>query len=276
MRTMRLKWNSLRIRKWLLAATGFERARVSRNLYLDLLEKTLTGIILQDSGYLPTWTPSRPDGYNEEYRTMGLDWPVHAHTMIGLRRLRHLRECVSSVLKDKVPGDFIETGVWRGGACIYMRALLAVRGITDRKVWVADSFEGLPAPNAAKYPADVNDRLHTVEMLAVSLEEVQSNFQQYNLLDDQVVFLKGFFEHTLESAPIQKLAILRLDGDMYQSTTESFEALYDKVSAGGYVIVDDYSLKNCRSAVDDFRSRRNITDAIQSIDGNASFWRKAS
>ena len=81
--------------------------------------------------------------------------------MIGLRRMDNIQHCVQAVLSDDVPGDLIETGVWRGGACIFMKANLVAGGDTERTVWVADSFQGLPPPNAALYPADTGDDLYT-------------------------------------------------------------------------------------------------------------------
>lgn len=243
------------------------------NLYLDLLEQTLTGVILEDAGYLPSWEPSEPSGYDRTLRAYGMDWPVHAQTMVGLHRLRNLRRCIADVIRDKVPGDLIETGVWRGGACIYMRANLVVHDVKDRRVWVADSFEGLPPPDLQNFPIDAPDGLHRVKLLAVSLEEVKNNFKKYNMLDDQVVFLKGFFRDTLAAAPIERLAIMRLDGDMYESTIQAL-ALYDKLSVGGYVIIDDYALPNCRTAVDHFREARGISEPVEPIDTVSAFWRK--
>ena len=175
--------------------------------------------------------------------------------MIGLKRLANVRACVESVLADGVPGDLIETGVWRGGTTIFMRAVLKVHGVTDRAVWVADSFAGLPAPDANRYPHDLGDRLHTFPLLAVSLDRVRDNFRRYGLLDEQVRFLEGWFRDTLPTAPIERLAVLRLDGDMYESTILALESLYDRLSVGGYVIVDDFgSVDGCRQAVHDFRA----------------------
>jgi hypothetical protein len=246
-------------------------------LYLDLLEQTLTGTILEDVGFTPgNPPPSVPPVYDRQLRLLGRDWPSHAHTMIGLTRLRHLRNLIMQVLAEDIPGDFIETGVWRGGACIYMRALLAVYGVADRRVWVADSFEGLPAPNSKLFPADTGSALHQIRYLAVSLGEVQRNFAKYNLLDDQVMFLKGWFKDTLPTAPIEKLAILRLDGDLYESTIQVLQILYGKLLPGGFVIIDDYALPGCRKAVEDFRAHNKITDALEDIDGTASFWRKGA
>ena len=204
----------------------------------------------------------------------GSFWPARAHSMIGRKRLDNLQFCVESVIRNGVPGDMIETGVWRGGACIFMRAILAAHGEIGRQVWVADSFEWLPPPSPDKYAADLGDIHHTMNELAVSLEEVQGNFRRYGLLDPSVRFLKGWFKDTLPTAPIERLAVIRLDGDMYESTIQALDALYDKLSPGGFVIVDDYFLKPCAEAVHDFREGRGITDAIVDIDGFASFWQR--
>ncbi len=187
--------------------------------------------------------------------------------------MSNLQECVESVLQDNVPGDLIETGVWRGGASIFMRAILKAYGVKDRKVWVADSFEGLPPPSPAVH-ADKGDFLHKIDILAVSLDEVRRNFEKYGLLDDQVEFLKGWFKDTLPTAPIQRLALMRLDGDMYQSTMDALTNLYPKLSAGGYVIIDDYAWKACRQAVTEFRQQEGIRDEIMIIDNWGAYWRR--
>jgi len=239
-----------------------------RERYLDLIEAALTGTVFEDAAMSP-WSK----GYDPLVRSIGRDWPAHAMTMIGTARMRNLRHMVELTLREQVPGDYIETGAWRGGACIYMAAILAAYGDSKRKVWVADSFEGLPPPDVEHYPADAGDRHHTVDALRVSLEEVQANFARFGLLDARVEFLKGWFKDTLPGAPIERLAILRLDGDMYSSTMEALEALYDKVSPGGVVIVDDYILPACKQAIDDFRARRGIDAPLVEVDGAAVYWR---
>jgi O-methyltransferase len=213
--------------------------------------------------------------YDPEKRRVGRDWPVLADTMIGLARLDNLQHCVEDVLRQRVPGDLIETGVWRGGATIFMRAALKAYGVTDRTVWVADSFEGVPPPNPDKYPADAGDRWHTYEYLAASLESVRSNFARYGLLDDQVCFLKGWFKDTLPAAPIDKLAIMRLDGDLYESTMDALTHLYPKLAIGGYVIIDDYALDGCKRAVQDFRAQHGIEDVLREIDWTGVFWKRS-
>jgi O-methyltransferase len=187
--------------------------------------------------------------------------------MIGLRRARNLRQLCSAVLRNRVPGDFAETGVWRGGACILMRAVLRAFGETSRRVFVADSFAGLPPPDPDLYPQDSGDIHHTYSELIVSEEEVRQNFLAYDLLDDQVVFLKGWFRDTLPQAPIDRLAILRLDGDMYESTMDALRSLYPKLSPGGYCIVDDGNVPNCRQAITDYLRAHSLAPSFVDIDG---------
>jgi O-methyltransferase len=211
---------------------------------------------------------------DDQLKYLGLVWPSRAHTMIGVPRLDNLRKCIEAVLDEGVEGDFIETGVWRGGACIFMRGILKAYGKEDRIVWVADSFAGLPPADPAKYPKESTAPFHVHADLAVSLEQVQRNFAGYGLLDGQVKFLKGWFRDTLPGAPIRKLSILRLDGDLYESTMDAL-TLYPKLSPGGFVIVDDYdNVKACNDAIDDFRNERGISEPLLKIEGGGAYWRK--
>jgi hypothetical protein len=200
-----------------------------------------------------------------------------ALTMIGRKRIDNLQECIESVLRDEIPGDLIETGVWRGGATIFMRGVLKAHGIKDRTVWSADSFEGLPPPDGGKYAADSGDNLFKQPLFAVSLEEVKANFERFGLLDDQVRFLKGWFRDTLPEAPIQQLAVIRLDGDMYESTWDALLNLYPKLSPGGYLIVDDYEAHPaCKQAVHEYREAHQINGEVQRNDWTGVYWRKAA
>lgn len=214
-------------------------------------------------------------GSSEDVRE-GRVWPRYAFTMIGKKRLDNLQYCCETVIKEGIDGDFIETGVWRGGACILMRAILKSYDIGERNVWVADSFQGLPPPDPEKYPFDRSDRHHTYKELRVTVEDVRRNFERFDLLDGQVSFLRGWFKETLPTAPIDKLAVCRLDGDMYESTMDALGALYQRLSPGGFLIVDDYgAVEGCRQAVMDFRARHGIADEIKSIDWAGVYWRKS-
>ncbi len=195
-------------------------------------------------------------------------------TMIGLRRLDNIRYCVETILRENVIGDLMEAGVWRGGAAIFMKGILKAHGDEERRLFVADSFQGLPQPDAEKYPADKGANFHTQYEFAVSLESVREHFQRFNCLDEKVIFIKGWFEKTLPSAPVSALAVLRLDGDMYGSTMDVLRHMYPKLVPGGFIIIDDYNLEPCRRAVSDYRREMQIDDAIESIDQLGVYWRK--
>ena len=252
----------------------------ARDLYLDLLADVLCNTIYRDPPAVTSRRVrlglGRPAGFDPVKRAGGIDWPSQAHTMIGRARLDNLRMAVETVIADGVPGHLIETGVWRGGACIFMRGVLKAHDVRDRTVFVADSFEGLPPPDPERYPADAGLDLHRWSVLAVSRDEVKENFSRYGLLDDQVVFVEGWFRDTLPHLPADPLAVLRLGGDLYESTYDALEALHHRVSPGGFVIVDDYSLiPACRAAVTDFRERNGVTDPIVPIDDSGVYWRRA-
>lgn len=243
-------------------------------LYLELMKRALTNSIYRDMDDASLARDLRDEGQPWR-RDVLAEWRQPMHTMAGFKRLDNVQFCVEDVLTRGVPGDFIETGVWRGGVPIFMRAVLAAYGATDRTVWVADSFEGLPPPNPAAYPADAGDLLYAIDELRVSRERVMSHFDRYGLLDDKVRFLEGWFRDTLPRAPIASLAVMRLDGDMYESTTDALVSLYPKLSVGGYVIVDDYgAIPACRAAVHDFRRAMGIEDEILPIDWTGVYWRR--
>ncbi len=264
----------------------------ARHLYLDLMKRCLTNWVYGNN----EWVRAQPEGRVERLLTHmvarrglflarkapfdplkrkgGLDWPPSAHTMIGLRRLDNLQKCLEDVITTEIPGDFMETGVWRGGATIFMRAVLKAYNITNRAVWAADSFEGLPKPDPEAYPEDTGDTHHAYDELRVTLDEVRANFAAYGLLDDQTRFLPGWFRDTLPRAPVERLALLRLDGDMYESTMIALENLYPRVSIGGYVIVDDYCIASCAKAVSDYRAQNGIKDEIADIDGIGVYWQR--
>jgi len=194
-------------------------------------------------------------------------------TMLGAHKLDTIRYCIEQCVQNNIQGDLIETGVWRGGATIYMAGVLEAYEVVDRKVYVADSFEGLPPPDPEKYPLDKGDTHYTREELAVSLEEVQANFQRFDLLSENVVFIKGFFEDSLKTSDIGRLALLRLDGDMYSSTMTVLEQLYHKLEVGGYLILDDWLLKGAREALMDFRNAVGIKEEMYQ-DYSGVFWKK--
>ena len=258
-------------------ASEVQSADTAPALYLDLLKRTLTNTVFSEEPNVEDKLISRfVANHVEQYQNSD------AVSMLPLVRFDNLQDCIENVLRDGVPGDLIETGVWRGGATIFMRALLKIHKVQDRTVWVADSFEGLPEPDAEKYPREAESYKSAAmtkyyKHLAVGLEDVKRNFAAFGMLDDQVKFLKGWFSDTLPTAPIEKLAVLRLDGDYYESTMDALVNLYDRLSIGGYVIIDDYGEDHwtyCRQAVEEFRQERGITEEIIRVDKPCSYWRK--
>lgn len=193
-----------------------------------------------------------------------------AETMLGTRQLDNMQACITDVIQQNIPGDLLEAGVWRGGMVMFMRAVLKAHGDPMRKVWVADSFAGLPDPNAAK-----DDSWWRSGDMAVELDQVRHNFERFGLLDDQVRFLQGLFSASLPHAAISRLAVLRIDADLYESTADALQYLYPLLSIGGYAIFDDYqNLPGCRRAIDEYRKRHAIEDVIHTIDCRAVYWKK--
>jgi O-methyltransferase len=272
---------------------------VTHDQYLDLLKRAITRALFIRAWERHTWRAGVPGKrqfvriVNSVLAAMGLevvrrvrtsaeDYLESGHaaknraedaeSMLGTRQFDSMQACIADVVQHDVPGDLLEAGVWRGGMTIFMRGVLGSLGVTDRKVWVVDSFAGLPPPDEE---AEANAQWWREGAMAESLETVRGNFARYGLLDDQVVFLKGFFSDTLPTAPIKALAILRMDADLYQSTADVLQALYPKLSVGGYLVCDDYlNLHDCRRAVDEYRAAHGITDPIIEIDRRAICWKK--
>lgn len=218
------------------------------------------------------WHIAEPSADPTE-RTEGRDWPPTAETMVGAARLENVLTSVCTVIEEGIDGDLVEAGVWRGGVTVLMRGILQAYGITDRNVWVVDSFAGLPAPDPERFPADTADWSEVAD-LAVGVDAVQANFCRYDLLDDQVRFVEGYFEDTLPTVPIDDIAVLRLDADLYQSTYEALRFLEPRVRSQGFVIIDDYlGWHQCRRAVTDYREQQGITAEIEIIDWTGAFWR---
>jgi O-methyltransferase len=256
---------------------GSEPERL-RSAYMDLLKLCLcdlagasTTSVWKDPG--GTVMSRQLRGEELSIRALGVDWPLQGLTMVGLNRLDDLQECVETIVRDRVEGDLIEAGSWRGGASMLMRATLDTLGDAERSVWVADSFEGFPI---AEDDRPETEHLAPVSFLAVPLEDVKGHFARFGL-DHGVEFVPGFFQETLPQLPGRPWSLLRLDGDSYEATWIALECLYPSLSTGGYVIVDDYgALEECQRAVEDFRRQEGIGDPIEPVDWTGARWRKTS
>jgi O-methyltransferase len=265
-------------------------------LYLDLLKQCLLGSVYgTEQAQVPVATPRNglgrlmvgglrrtgvqlarsqtlPPELYEEGRGQPELMP-HGETMIGRKRLENVQACVESVLDDGVEGDLIEAGVWRGGVAILMRAILEVRGVTERTVVAADSFEGLPPVDSENHPEDVAVGLEGE--FAVSLDRVRANFSRYGLLDGQIQFAEGWFDETLSAFSDRRWAVIRVDGDRHESTMDALENLYPNLAPGGYLIVDDYgAFRACRRAVHEFRDAHEIREPIRHVDWTGVYWRR--
>jgi hypothetical protein len=270
---------------------------ITRRLYLDLLKKSLMNEIgienelrihylrsciaqgtAPDEIVVRDIRTRRAEDF-EEYLAVRRDGNLFRgqvsecpYTMIGRKRLDNLELLVTRVIEERVPGDVIECGVWRGGASIFIRGAMRALGALDRTLWLADSFRGLPKPEA---PQDAGYDLTCFSALAIDAETVREGFCRFEVLDERVRFLEGWFADTLPRAPIERLALIRLDADLYKSTLDALEPLYPKLAVGGYVVVDDYgAFPPCREAIHEFRARHRITGRIETIDWTGVYWRK--
>ena len=269
-----------------IAARGpGHRADSLRLAYLDLLKLSLCDLVgartLTVSRSGPGRATNQPlftrelDEDELALRVIGADWPYSGLTMVGLERLDDLQACVERVASDGVEGDLIEAGAWRGGASILIRATLDSLGEDERTVWVADSFRGLPEPDE-DFPEDSALDLSWLNYLAVPQQDVRRNFERFGL-ERGVRFLEGYFQDTLPTLTGRTWALVRLDGDTYESTWTGLECLYPGLSPGGYVVVDDYQLiPESRQAVADYRRRHEIEEPIQMIDVIGARWRRQS
>lgn len=262
-----------------------------RGAYLDLLRLSLCDLVGAGTtavrGLPHGRLVSRELGREDlQLRAYGRDWPLHALTMTGLVRLDDLQRCVESIVHDSIGGDLIEIGSWRGGSSILMRATLDSFGGDDRTVWVADSFQGFPEPEASLdldggdggYAGSLAPYFAAFDYLASPLEEVREAFARLGYVRG-VRFVPGFFEQTLPrlAGGERRWSLIRLDGDTYDVTLLALRCLYPSLSPGGYLIIDDYfDIDECRQAVDDFRREHRLEETIERVDWSCARWRRAS
>lgn len=209
---------------------------------------------------------------------------VFPYSMTGYKRLANVYDLAGRVHDEKVPGAFVECGVWKGG-CIGLMAMVARDRGSNRRIVLFDSFEGLPEPTEADGAEAVEysggrggGALKTIDQCVAPLDVVKELFFGRLKIDEKnVEFRKGWFQDTVPgSGPsVGSISILRLDGDWYDSIKICLEGLYDQVVPGGYVVIDDYQFwEGCRKAVDDFLVQRNLKVRMIPIDYSSSYFRK--
>lgn len=251
----------------------------ARSAYISMLKAFITGAVYGDSEraveflHRSNETRYHTHAMNTTSRTNGEEWPYLGDSMVGSKRLDSLQAILLRVFADRIPGDFLEAGVWRGGTSVLARGVMRAYG-EDRKVFAADSFAGLPAGNTSIDPMDKG--WDGLTYLQASTAIVAETFQTYSLLDDKVVFAKGLFQHTMPAlrSIISKLAVLRIDGDMYESTADVLYNMYDKLSVGGVVIQDDWTGFPSRTACEDFFAVHHLQPAVIAIDNLSVYWVK--
>ena len=255
-----------------LFAGGVDRHTIAPGrIHLQFLSKIIRTLLSPINLELVRLIPSGPEDYMESTHA-AFSRMEDAESMLGVKQFDQMQACITDVIERNVPGDVLEAGVWRGGMTIFMRGVLKALEDNNRQVLVVDSFEGLPDPDEAADSFGWESGA-----MAVSLDEVKSNFARYGLLDNQVNFIKGYFNESLPSANISSLAVLRVDADLYESTLDVLSNLYAKLSVGGYAVFDDYlNLVDCQRAVDEYREQHNINDPIIKIDKRAVYWVKSS
>ena len=171
-------------------------------------------------------------------------------------------------------GDYAEFGVWRGGASIFARAVLKAHAVEDRSVHVFDSFQGLPEASTG----EDNDSWSKMTFLMVPLQDVQANFEAFGLLDSQTQFHQGFFGASCPEFRkdfMGRLAVIRLDGDMYESTMDILYNVYEMLSVSGYAIIDDYGIDECKKAIAEFMKVNSIEEEIKIVDDYGAYFQKS-
>lgn len=253
---------------------SFHEVQELQELYLWTLKYSLTGVLLETPYYAHAITVDLKNmqPFNEEARFSGRDWPAYGLTMVGVKRLENLQTLITHLINTEVPGDFVECGVWRGGSSIFMRGVLKALNVRDRVVHLVDSFDGLPTASTAE------DHNLWIEMdyLKVPKEKVEAAFKRYNLLDNQVEFHKGYFRESLpnfrKSTGNRSIALLRLDGDMYESTMDILFNLADFLSPGACVVVDDWFISECQKAMKEFFDLHHMNPTIVPIDYHSVYF----
>ena len=250
---------------------------VARTTYLEVLLNFVSAISLGNAEFsVEPVLQKKPRvvPFDATRRAGGTDWTYFGMTMTGSARLHLLLSLLRKVFESDVAGVFVETGVWRGGSSILAQGAVMAYNQSHRHIVVCDSFRGLPPGKNKHHVGDVGWDM--TSYLEVSDLEVASNFQKFNLLAPNVIFAKGFFNYSMPilRSQIQNISILRLDGDMYKSTVDVLYHLYDKVSIGGYVIVDDWFGFPAKQACEDFFQAHNFRPVVIPVDSSSVFWQK--
>src|SRR5262249_13880728 len=194
----------------------------------------------------------------------GTEAPYFPYAAMGENRLDHLERCLDTIRGASIDGDLVDCGVGRGGGAIFMRGYREAYQLPGRQVWAADRFA-----NPALLAPDANGVANQI----ADLNMVRAAFERFDLLDERVRFLQGPIAETLVNAPIERVALLRVDGALVESPADPLEALYDMVTTGGFVVVDGCDVPGCRESLEAFRERRGIVEPMERVDDRGLYWR---
>jgi O-methyltransferase len=214
------------------------------------------------------------DGFEPEIEQ--LYESVRPFTMTSIHRVAALADAVEYVCRSRIPGDIVECGVWRGGSTMAAARTLIRLGDKSRRLYLFDTFEGMPPPTADDLDRDGvparalldADAGRTGPMWArATLGDVQENLRSTGYPSDLIVFAKGKVENTIPGQAPEQIAILRLDTDWYESTAHELTHLYPRLVEGGVLIIDDYGYwQGARKAVDEYIARHKIALLLSRID----------
>lgn len=205
--------------------------------------------------------------YKESNDISYTTWRHNAYTLQSEAALYKIATLIDN--SKSIDGDFMECGVWRGGVGILAAEILKN---TNKKIILADSYQGLPFGNVK---TDGIHGLNNNEYLSVSETVVKDNFNKLRVDSSNVMYVKGFFSDTLPMFKQPAIAILHIDADIYSSVMCVLNNLYDRVTPGGYVIMDDYFEGSmAKKAMYDFFSNRIGFPMEYIIDGNSCYWQK--
>lgn len=194
------------------------------------------------------------------------------YSMCSYPRLRGIYEAVNRAVRQGIPGEIVECGCARGGSAALAGLTLLARRDEARRLWLFDTFEGLPPPTLED--PEFAEAIGLVGQCRGDLEEVQDLFEELSLLD-RTTFVKGLFEKTVHTARTGPIAFLHLDGDWFSSVKVCLEAFYDRIAPGGTIQIDDYGhWKGARKAVDEFLTMRNLRPKLRYLDYTGRQWTK--
>lgn len=196
--------------------------------------------------------------------------------MAGKKRVNALHSALIDIHENKIQGDFVECGVWKGGNVIIAKKALDSVNDTQRKYYCYDTFSGMTEPGEND-PERAHETWKTTSNCFSTLDEVKENFRIQDVLDDRVIFVQGDIRNTLldkKNLPTD-ISILRLDTDWYDSTLIELEVLFPLLKNNGWLIIDDYGCwKGCKKAVDEYFGEKFVEENFTKLDYTGLAWKK--